>query len=561
MEHCEVCAADARFVRLAKRPDYESASSRPRIRVVDLFCGGGGLSLGLAEAARRIGRGTKIVAAVEIDPAAADVYALNFPSANLVRADVAALFNGRLGRAPTSVEARLSAQLGAVDVLLAGPPCQGHSDLNNYTRREDPRNDLYVRVARAAEILLPRVVLIENVPAVRHDVGGALQSVTSALERVGYRVAADVLDLVKLGIPQSRKRHVLLASRDRRVDAHAILKTHIACGLHRPRTVAWAIGDLVHIHVDAGPDAPSTPTAANAARMRWLIDHDAYDLPNGRRPPCHHNAHSYVSMYGRLRWDQPAQTITTGYGSMGQGRYVHPSDARTITPHEAARLQTIPDFFDLGSTNYRSTWARVIANSVPPLLGVHVGVPLLSSMFTKTGLPQQEVTPTASRSINGSRRAGVPAASSQAIQERMKRTQRRDTGPELKLRSELDRRGLSYLVDHPVDDGRRRRADVAFPDARVAVYVNGCFWHACPDHGTIPKANDAWWKDKLEANRSRDADTDARLEAAGWVVLRFWEHDDFAIAAARVEATVTSRSGKSGSQRESRGRKVATAHG
>jgi DNA mismatch endonuclease (patch repair protein) len=123
----------------------------------------------------------------------------------------------------------------------------------------------------------------------------------------------------------------------------------------------------------------------------------------------------------------------------------------------------------------------------------------------------------------------------------MRRTRRRDTGPELRLRSELDHRGLSYLVDHPVDASRRRKADVVFPDAHVAIYVNGCFWHACSEHGTAPKANGAWWKRKLEANRSRDADTDARLSAAGWVVLRFWEHDDLVAAATEIEAAVERR--------------------
>jgi DNA mismatch endonuclease Vsr len=370
-------------------------------------------------------------------------------------------------------------------------------------------------------------------------------------------VAAAVLDLVKLGVPQRRRRHVLLASRDRRLDPPAILATTIACGRHEPRTVEWAIGDLAEIESAAGLDAPSNPTAANASRMRWLIEHDEYDLPNRLRPPCHHNAHSYVSMYGRLRWDGPAQTITTGYGSMGQGRYVHPGDARTITPHEAARLQTIPDFFDLRASNKRSAWAHVIGNSVPPLLGVHIGLPLLTGLVATKSSAQHEVTHT--QSVDRTRRAGVPAASSEVIRERMKRTKRRDTSPELKLRSELDDRGLSYLVDQPIDGGRRRRADVVFPDSRVAVYVNGCFWHACPDHGTNPKANAEWWKDKLDANRARDTDTDMRLEEAGWVVLRFWEHDDLVAAAAEVQAAVARRAHENGNGKAPHLRRGSTA--
>jgi DNA (cytosine-5)-methyltransferase 1 len=100
--------------------------------------------------------------------------------------------------------------------------------------------------------------------------------------------------------------------------------------------------------------------------MAWLIEHDEHDLPNALRPPCHQSEHSYRSMYGRLRWDQPAQTVTTGFGSMGQGRFVHPATARTITAHEAARLQTIPDFFDFSLARTRGSLARLIGNAVPP---------------------------------------------------------------------------------------------------------------------------------------------------------------------------------------------------
>jgi DNA (cytosine-5)-methyltransferase 1 len=541
VEECSVCARDARFVRSARRPDYESRS--PQIRIVDLFAGGGGLSLGLAEAARRVGYGTAVVAAVERDPDAADVYALNFPEANLLRRDIVDVFDGAVGRAPTRRESELRAQVGRIDVLLAGPPCQGHSDLNNHSRRRDPRNGLYVRVARAAEVLRPRAVLIENVPAVQNDVGTAVPKATAALEIAGYRVATAVLDLVKFGVPQTRRRHLLLALRDGRIDPSAILARKIACERHDPRTVEWAIGDLAQMTSATGPDVSSVPTPENAARMRWLIDNDEYDLPNEMRPACHHGAHSYVSMYGRLRWDAPAQTITTGYGSMGQGRYVHPAEPRTITPHEAARFQTLPDFFDLGADKHRRTWAHVVGNAVPPLLGVHIGVPLLRALVKNPNKKERQSAPSISSPANASisvpvrRRPGNPTASTEAIRQRMANTKRRDTKPEMLLRSELHRRGLRYVVDRPVD-GTRRRADIVFRGPRVAVYVDGCYWHGCPLHGTTPKRNRSWWTEKLEANRSRDAHTDARLRNAGWVVLRFWEHDDPVAAASLVVAAV-----------------------
>lgn len=295
------------------------------------------------------------------------------------------------------------------------------------------------------------------------------------------------------------------------------------------RNVRWAIDDLVDVSATEGIDSPTVATTENQRRMKWLIDNDRYNLPNKMRPQCHHDDHTYLSMYGRLDWDAPAQTITTGYGSMGQGRYVHPSRPRTITPHEAARLQTIPDFFEFGQNTPRKTWAHVIGNAVPPLLGVHIGQPLLTAM----------VTPVRRSRSNGAerRRAGVPPASSEVIRKRMSTTRRRDTKPELALRAELDRLDLDYEVDQSVD-GTRRRADIVFPPSKVAVYVDGCYWHGCPDHGTMPKANREWWEAKLAANRARDADTDSTLTAAGWAVFRFWEHEDPVSAADQVARAV-----------------------
>ncbi len=123
----------------------------------------------------------------------------------------------------------------------------------------------------------------------------------------------------------------------------------------------------------------------------------------------------------------------------------------------------------------------------------------------------------------------------------MERQGRRDTKPERALRRELWRRGVRYRVDVAPISGLRRRADLVFSRTKVAVYVDGCYWHSCPVHATVPKANQAWWVAKLEANVERDRDTDSRLRDAGWVVVRIWEYEEVAEAADRIEAVVRSR--------------------
>lgn len=121
----------------------------------------------------------------------------------------------------------------------------------------------------------------------------------------------------------------------------------------------------------------------------------------------------------------------------------------------------------------------------------------------------------------------------------MERQKRRDTSPELAIRRILHRRGFRYRVDVAPVTGLRRRADIVFPRQKVAVFVDGCFWHRCPEHGTVPQANQQWWIDKLDANVRRDRDTDEALTRAGWTVLRIWEHEDPTDAAIRI-ATVLS---------------------
>lgn len=133
-----------------------------------------------------------------------------------------------------------------------------------------------------------------------------------------------------------------------------------------------------------------------------------------------------------------------------------------------------------------------------------------------------------------------PPASDEATRRRMVRQRRSNTEPELAIRRQLHARGLRYRINAPLP-GLRRRADIVFPRIRVAVFVDGCFWHGCPQHATTPKRNTDWWRAKIAANVARDRDTDARLVAEGWTVIRTWEHEASDNAAARIAATVERR--------------------
>jgi DNA mismatch endonuclease, patch repair protein len=122
----------------------------------------------------------------------------------------------------------------------------------------------------------------------------------------------------------------------------------------------------------------------------------------------------------------------------------------------------------------------------------------------------------------------------------MARQRTRDTHAELALRHILHSRGLRYRVNRPLQGLPRRRADLTFASLKIVVFVDGCFWHGCPDHGTWPKRNDGWWAAKLLRNVERDRETDAHMQAAGWKVLRIWEHEAAEDAADRVEALIRS---------------------
>lgn len=358
--------ADNHELQVTRRPDFEIGE--PVFRFADIFAGCGGLSLGVTQAANDHGFAAEVALAVDIEPVMTTVYKTNFPKATVQTKSVEKIFDGSLSTELTAAENEIVDRIGKVDAIVGGPPCQGHSDLNNHTRRTDPKNLLYLRMARAAQVLKPSIVLIENVPAVQNDKRQLVHAVRQCLSSEGYQVADAVLKLDAIGVPQRRRRHLLLACRPSWPDPQEVLGS---LSLASPvfHDLKWAIGDLANLRNGSGLDRSPQPSTVNLVRMQWLLQNDKYDLPNSLRPACHQNEHTYKSMYGRLKWNEPAQTITSGFSSIGQGRYMHPDYPRALTAHEAARIQSFPDYFNFSAAMRRRDVATMIGNAVPPLLG------------------------------------------------------------------------------------------------------------------------------------------------------------------------------------------------
>jgi len=360
-KNIQMLGSDEKFLRLRKMPTL-SSSSTP-VRVVDLFCGCGGITLGCVLAAHDLGRSVEIPLAVDFNEAAIACYKANFPQAEARCADITTMLESDWQAKLTPSERKLRKQAGKVDMLVGGPPCQGHSDLNNFTRRSDPKNQLMRYIARAAVVFKPKSIVVENVVGSLKDSDGVVHSVKAIFQELGYQVDVGILDFVSLGVPQRRRRMIMIATKSTEIRVEE-LQAEFSIP---ERTIEWAIKDISDTPRDLLVDRVAVSQLQTKKRIDYLFDNELYELPNEQRPPCHRDkSHSYNTVYGRLRWDRPAQTITSGFYSMCMGRYVHPGRRRTLTGHEAARLQFFPDFFDFSPAKSRTKLAEIIGNAVPP---------------------------------------------------------------------------------------------------------------------------------------------------------------------------------------------------
>ena len=371
--------ASAWWQSILRGARVSKAAESTRLTVVDAFCGSGGLALGVKFAAEAVGRELDFAAAVDTDAAALEVYRHNLRPRKAVVESVASLVDFHVkgsdvdvsfAYAPEIISPKLTA-VRAVDIFVAGPPCQGHSNLNNHTRRNDPRNDLYVTAVALGVALHSQVILIENVPTVQNSHSDVVATACALLESEGYGVTKAVLKADELGAAQRRARFFILAVKGRSLSPTYL--SDAAAKMSAPAMpVSWAIGDLLDRNSDSVMNSTPALNDVNQRRVQYLFDNNLHDLPDSERPDCHKNGTSYTAVYGRMHWDKPSQTITTGFGTPGQGRYIHPLRPRLVTPNEAARIQGYPDWFEFdpqGSGVKRKSLTKWIGDAVHPILG------------------------------------------------------------------------------------------------------------------------------------------------------------------------------------------------
>ena len=372
-----------------RRPLVCRAPERPTISVVDLFSGCGGLSLGVKRAAEAVGVQPIFSLAVDVAPAALRVYTSNLRPVRSARQCVETLVDYGIrfrdgGALPDIKNAYLANVLGSlagsVDLFIAGPPCEGNSNLNNRTRRSDPRNDLYLHATIAGIVLGAKVIAIENVPMVTRSHQDVIGRSLRLLREAGYHCQDCQFSLLasNFGTAQARRRHFLIAGLSgRSLPPSAPSRLEV-----RPPTVTDALLPLLDIDRPTTFDQPSRLSKENRRRIQVLADTGAYDLPDRERPDCHRlKEHSYPAIYGRMRPDRPAPTITTGFLSPGRGRFTHPLVPRSLTPHEGARLQGFGEDFNWLTCDQaitRSHYASMIGSAVPPPLGFVVAMCALS---------------------------------------------------------------------------------------------------------------------------------------------------------------------------------------
>lgn len=324
--------------------------------VVDLFCGSGGVSEGLRSA------GWRIVAACDNDPVAAATYRANHPEVQLVEGDI---------QLDSTIDAIAAASVGVIDLVVICAPCQPFSSQNRH-RGSDKREQLILRALAVVEKLSPSLVFFENVPGLASPAYRKIVTeVHAGLNNLGYAVSEPIVrDAADFGVPQRRRRCIMLAARSKAALA-AFSSTDVR---QNPRTVYSAIGDLpALVSGEASEADPLHRARAHQPIAMERLKHIPHNggsrssLPADLVLQCHKGkVTSFSDVYGRMAWDAVAPTLTTGCTDLTRGRFGHPDQDRAITMREAARLQTFPDEYRF--VGQPTQVSRQIGNAVPPAM-------------------------------------------------------------------------------------------------------------------------------------------------------------------------------------------------
>jgi DNA (cytosine-5)-methyltransferase 1 len=317
-------------------------------KAIDLFSGCGGLTLGLTQA------GFRVVGAIENDSLAVETYKANHKHVVVWEKDIRRISAAEVMR-------RLKIKRGQLDLLAGCPPCQGFSTMTTLNGRigQDEQNDLVFEFLRFVRVLHPKAVMLENVPKLAKN--RRFKTLRSELLKLGYEVNHDVLDAADYGVPQRRRRLILVAGH----------------GAHIPFSrVARRKGSVKEAFANLGRSARSDPLhnlkEERSDKVKKLIRRiprnggSRLDLGKRWQLRCHRKCDGFKDVYGRMAWNDVAPTITGGCCNPSKGRFLHPTKHRTITLREAALLQTFPPTYFFSLERGKFPAAQMIGNALPP---------------------------------------------------------------------------------------------------------------------------------------------------------------------------------------------------